>query len=178
MAAGRSGLSRLPTVVVSLAVLGGVAAMVLGHRHVRNLEAWASASIVDRLGILAADPFGTAIVFPMDHRWLGFTITAGCSVAFLLPPFFVVVAGLIASRRVGVGRALFALLTVVTALLVVNQLRLLIVAASVRAWGYETGYERSHILLGTLASTLGVVIGVVLFLYLLTRNPARAAADG
>lgn len=63
-------------------------------------------------------------------------------------------------------------------LFAVNQIRLLIVSASMRAWGFETGYERSHILLGTLASTIGVILGVFFFLFLVTRRSEGAAGHG
>ncbi|CAN5204192.1 hypothetical protein BH18ACT4_BH18ACT4_06610 [soil metagenome] len=155
-----------------------VAVMLGAHPRVRMFEAWVSAGVADTLGVLDADRLGTAVIFPIDGVLVDYEITAGCSVAFLLPPFFVVAAALIASGRIGIRAGLATLGVVTVALLAVNQLRLLGVALSMRNWGFETGYERSHILLGTLASTIGVVAGVVLFVFMLTRQPAPAVSHG
>lgn len=153
----------------------GIAIAVV-HQSVQLLEAWVSAGLASALGLVPAESFGSAVVFPIDGRMVGFTITAGCSVAFLLPVFFVVAAVLVALGRIDVGRAVVTVVAVSATLFAVNQVRLLIVSASMRAWGFETGYERSHILLGSLASTIGVVLGVFLFLFLVTR-PSTAGAD-
>ncbi len=159
----------VPPSLTALAVVTAGIAIAVAHRSVQAAEAWMSAGLATALGLVTAEPFGSAVVFPIDGRNVGFTITPGCSVAFLLPFFFVVAAALLASGRIGPGRAAFTVVAVSVTLFAVNQLRLLIVSASMRGWGFETGYERSHILLGTLASTIGVIVGVLLFLFLVTR---------
>lgn len=165
-----------PATLGVLAVLALGISIAVSHQAVRYLEAWFSAEVASSLGVVQAHQVGSAVVFPLDGRLVGFTITPGCSVAFLLPFFFVVAAGLLAFGRIGMRRALATVVAVSATLFVVNQVRLLIVSASMQGWGFETGYERSHVLLGSLASTIGVVLGVFLFLYLVTRS-SKAAAD-
>jgi hypothetical protein len=59
----------------------------------------------------------------------------------------------------------------------VNQLRLAIIVASMRLWGYEAGYERSHILIGSAVTTLGLAAVVALFVFALAggRRPHPGA---
>lgn len=82
-------------------------AIAMAHRSVQMLEAWLSAGLSNVLSVVPAETFGSAVVFPLDGRMVGFTVTAGCSVAFLLPVFFVVAAALVAFGRIDVGRAVF-----------------------------------------------------------------------
>lgn len=167
----------IPPSLAAIVVVAGGIAVAVGHRSVQSLEAWLSAGLANGLGLVPAEPFGTAVVFPLDGRMVGFTITPGCSVAFLLPVFFVAAAALLAFGRISTSRAVVTVVAVSATLFVVNQVRLLIVSASMRGWGFELGYERSHILLGSLASTLGVVLGVILFLFLVTRR-SQAVSGG
>lgn len=169
---------RFPPMLAAFGVAAAGISIAVAHRSVQILEAWLSAGLANGLGVVPAEPFGIAVVFPLDGRNVGFTITPGCSVAFLLPVFFVVAAALVAFGRIGISRAVFTVAVVSATLFAVNQLRLLIVSASMQGWGFETGYERSHILLGTLASTTGVVFGVFLFLFLVTRPRQTGAGHG
>ncbi len=168
-------LWSVPPSLAAVVVVAAGIAVAVAHRSVQAAEAWMSAGLATASGLVTAQPFGSAVVFPLDGRNVGFTITPGCSVAFLLPFFFVVAAALLASGRISAGRAVFSIVAVSATLFAVNQVRLLIVSASMRGWGFETGYERSHILLGTLASTIGVIVGVLLFLFLVTR-PSKTGA--
>lgn len=168
------GVRLPPSLAAVLMVVAGVGVAV-DQVRVRALEAWLSAGLAKGLDVVQAEPFGSAVVFPLDGRQVGFSITPGCSVAFLLPFFFVVAAALLAFERITPRRSVVTIVAVSAVLFAVNQVRLLIVSASMQGWGFETGYERSHILLGTLASTIGVVLGVFLFLYLVTR-PSRSAS--
>ncbi|HWH35705.1 MAG TPA: hypothetical protein VNT56_10365 [Acidimicrobiales bacterium] len=172
-------VGRLPGPAPALA--GGALAAVgiavaVAQSTVRSIEAWLSAGLGRGLGLVEAEPLRSAVVFELEGRSVGFTITPGCSVAFLVPFFFVVAAGLVAVGRIHLRRAVTAVTVVTAALFAVNQLRLLIVTASMRGWGFEAGYERSHVLLGTLASTVGVVLAVFLFLFVVTRH--RPEPDG
>lgn len=172
---GRHSLRVPPSLPAGLVVAAGITIAVC-HQSVRAVEAWLSAGLASALGVVPAEPLGNAVVFSLDGRLVGFTITPGCSVAFLLPFFFVVAAALVASGRVGIRQAVVTIVTVSATLFAVNQARLLIVSASMQGWGFETGYERSHILLGTLTSTIGVVLGIFLFLFMLTRS-SRITTD-
>jgi hypothetical protein len=149
-------------------------ALLVGQAQVRRFEAAASARLVGSLGIVSAHALGTAVVFHLGSGFFGYVLTPGCTVAFLISPFFfLLAAALVAAPRIAVRRALMTLAIISVLLFVVNQLRLVVFAASMRAWGFKTGYERSHVFLGTIASTLGLVAALLLFLAVLSggRRP-------
>ncbi len=151
-------------------------ALLVGQAQVRLVEAAASAWVLASLGIVRAHALGTVVVFHLDNGFFGFSLTPGCTAAFLISPFFFLLAGtLMAAPRIAVRRALVTLATISALLFIVNQLRFMVFAASVRAWGFQTGYERSHVFLGTIASTLGLVAALLLFLAVLSRG--RRSAD-
>jgi len=79
-------------------------------------------------------------------------------------PFALLTALLLLAGRVQPGRAGATVALFAVVLILVNQLRLLVIILSVRGWGFETGFARSHVLLGTVVSTVGVVGGLLLFL--------------
>lgn len=168
----------IPPLLAAVVVAATGITIAVAHRSVQLLEAWLSAGLANGLGVVSAETFGSAVVFPLDGRMVGFTITPGCSVAFVLPVFFLVAAALVAFGRIDIGQAVVTVVAVSATLFAVNQIRLLIVSASMRAWGFDLGYERSHILLGTFASTIGVVLGVFLFLFLVTRRSSAATDHG
>jgi hypothetical protein len=59
-------------------------------------------------------------------------------------------------RRTVVSVAAIAIL-----IAVINQGRLWLIGASMRHWGFQTGYDRSHVLAGGVLSTIGVTLGLV-----------------
>lgn len=155
--------------VAALVAVAGVA-LIVRQGSVRILEAAAAAQLSSHLGVVQAQSVGRAVIFPLDGHFVGFYLSASCTVALLLSPFFLVTAGLLLGRRIGLGRGLRTLGAVSILLFVVNQLRLVVIAASMRLWGAHTGYEQSHVLLGTVVSTVGLVAGVVLFVVALARE--------
>lgn len=160
-------LTRIDAVVIAVAGVG----VLLTERHMRQVEASVSAFLL-RITHLApvAHHTGSAVVFTQQDHWVGYSIAAGCTAALLIAPFFFVSAGLLLSGRVSLRRGLLALLIASVLVWAVNQLRLLLIAASMQLWGFRTGYNRSHVLAGGVLSTFGVAIGIVLFLALMIRE--------
>ncbi len=146
------------------------AAVITQQSLVRGLEATTGAGVARWLGLVPAEAIGSAVVFPLRGRLVGYAVTEGCTVAFLIAPFFVIAALLIASRRTPPRRGLTALATLTVVFFTVNQARLFVVAASMRVWGFRPGYERSHVFLGTMLSTVGAVIGLLLFVWLVADH--------
>jgi exosortase/archaeosortase family protein len=156
---------------VRLAAAGGLAASgvaLLALQHsIREQEAHLSAWVVRASGLLAAHPFGTAVVFPLGRRFAGYSLSPGCTAAFLVAPFCFLFAGAVAlAPRLPLSRAAVALGTVAAILFVVNQIRLMVIAAAIESWGFQLGYERSHVFLGTVVSTVGLVFGLVVFAFM------------
>jgi len=160
-------LTRLDAVLITAAGIGVLAT----ETHMRQVEASVSAFVL-RITHLApvAHPTGSAVIFTQDNHWVGYSIAAGCTAALLIAPFFFVSAALLLSGRVSVRRGLIALLIASALVWAVNQLRLLLIAASMQLWGFRTGYNRSHVLAGGVLSTFGVAIGIVLFLAVMIRE--------
>jgi len=157
-----------------MSLVGLGVAVITQESLVRGLEARTGAHAARLLGLVPARAVGSAVVFPLDGRFVGYAVTEGCTVAFLVAPFFVIAALLIASHRTPPRRGLVALVTLTVVFFGVNQARLFVVAASMRAWGFRPGYERSHVFLGTTLSTIGAVVGLLLFVWLVIDGRARA----
>ena len=143
---------------------GSALLLVVGQEHVRRLEAAGSAALVTLTGVAPADALGTAVTFPVGDRLAGFTVAPGCTAALLVAPFFVVAGVLLAAGRVEPGKAATTVALFAAVVIVVNQLRLLVIAAAMRTWGYPVGFDRSHVLMGSFVSTIGVAGGLLLFL--------------
>jgi len=153
-----------------VAIVIGAVVMMVSQAAIRLAEARVSAGVIDVTRVAHAQSIGSSVVFPLRNAFVGFTITLGCTAALLVVPFFALTSGLIVARRASVQRGVATLALLVVALFVVNQARLLVIALSMRIWGFERGFEVSHVLLGTVVSTLGVLGGLLLYLWVLLRS--------
>ncbi|MEU6078405.1 hypothetical protein [Micromonospora sp. NPDC047074] len=166
----------LSWVQAALGALCGVAlgALLLRRWHdVAVAEAWLNARLVSATGLADTNSVGAAVVFRLDERWVGFLVSTGCSVAMLLIPPFVLAALLVGFRRVTFPRAVTAVALAVALLVTINQLRFASVVLAMRTWGFEVGYQRSHVLIGSAISTLGLIAVAILFLMLVGRRTVR-----
>lgn len=152
--------------------------LVIAQRPIRVFEASISALVLQGLSFGSSASVGSAVVFAESGRLVGFSLTLGCTAALLLLPFFLITAGLVASRRIPARRAAGSLAVATVVVLLVNQLRFLVVAVSMRVWGHETGYERSHVFLGSMLSTAGLMAGVLVFVVGLAKDQGRTNVDG
>ncbi|PRY16874.1 exosortase/archaeosortase family protein [Kineococcus rhizosphaerae] len=168
------GLVRPVLALGSLAVL--VALFVLAHR-VQETEAAVSAALARAAGLSDAHHLGSVVLFSVQGNWTGYQVTLGCTVAFLIVPFFAGTAVLVSIRRVPVLRALAGLTTAITTVVAFNQLRLLTIALGMATWGPDAGYSYTHVFVGTTISTFGVVLAGVAYLGVLLRGTfTRAGA--
>ncbi|WP_329108800.1 hypothetical protein OG792_09195 [Micromonospora sp. NBC_01699] len=162
-------------------ILAGTAVSVLmlwRWHDVASVEAWLNAQLVAASGLADARSIGSAVVFPLDHRLVGFGVTAGCSVALLLVPPLVMAAFFLGIRRVSLLRATVSSALAIVLLVLVNQVRLAAVVGSMRIWGFQTGYERSHVLIGSAITTGGLIVIGVLFVVVLTGGRRRGGPAG
>jgi hypothetical protein len=175
ISAGRLSRQDDTTTVMAAGVLAVVAiAMLVMQQVVRRVEATLSAGVLRVLHIRSAESLGVSVVFPLRGHFVGYTLSVGCSAALLIIPFVLVSAGLLGTGRVPLRRCLQSLGMVTVILIVVNQMRFLVIAASMVLWGFRVGYERSHVFFGTLLSTVGVVAGVIVFIFMLGGEGRRA----
>jgi len=166
------GARALTASAVTLLLLAAGVAVLTEQALVRGLEARSAAHLAHLVGLVPARSIGSSVVFPLGDRFVGYTVTEGCTVAFLVAPFCLIAAVLVASRHTAPRRGLRALAVVTIVLFMANQARLFVIAASMRALGFESGYELSHVFLGTVLTTLGAVIGLLLFVWLVANESA------
>jgi len=155
----------VPRLLLAAAALAAGAGLIVWQASVRRVEAAVSARLVSLIGLLPAHRLGTAVVFILRGRFVGYNLTPECTAAFLIAPFFFIgAAAIVAAPRVPILRTVTTVALITALLFVVNQVRLAVIAGSMRAWGFVPGYDISHVLLGTMVSTLGIVGGLLLFL--------------
>jgi exosortase/archaeosortase family protein len=94
---------------------------------------------------------------------IGIRITSECTVALLIGPLFLLSAALLAFARPTIPRLLAGLLLGLVTVVVVNQLRLGIIAISMQHWGMA-GYHVSHTFIGTVVALAGFVIAALAML--------------
>jgi exosortase/archaeosortase family protein len=157
----RSVLRIIGVLAAGLIAAGG---LIVFSRTVTRGEAQLNGWLVHATGLANAHPVGSAVIFPLHGRWVGFLVTAGCSVVLPLLPPLLIASALVAVGRVRLWRAVLTFAVTIALLVVVNQIRLAVIVAAMRAWGYETGYERSHILIGSAITTLGLAAVAIIFL--------------
>ncbi|WP_180357652.1 hypothetical protein [Streptomyces sp. NP160] len=168
------GLAR-PAVAAGTAT--AVVAVLVGGRWLRVAEAAVSEQVARAVGTPDVQRVGTAVTFDLDGRAVGYGITLGCTVAFLLVPFLLAAGLVLTLQRASAPRTLAALGAAVAVVAVTNQVRLLVILCGIRALGLERGYSATHVLVGTTVSTVGVVGAALLFLFLVTRG-ARGVRRG
>lgn len=171
-ASPRRPVDRVAVPLGAIALVIGVG-LLFGQGRFRVSEARFTAFAMRLVHMRPAVSLGDNVVFPLHGRWVGFSLSVACTAALLLVPFFVIAGLLLVARRVESRRAVVALAVTTAVIFLVNQLRLLVIAGSMLAWGFTTGYERSHVFLGTVLSTLGVIGGVIIFVWMLVGKPGQ-----
>jgi exosortase/archaeosortase family protein len=100
-------------------------------------------------------------------------ITSECTVALLLAPLCLLAAALIAFARTRWYRVLLGLSVGLVTAVVVNQLRLGLIAVSMQRWGLN-GYHVSHKFVGTVIALAGFVAAALAMLRIATASTSRA----
>jgi exosortase/archaeosortase family protein len=157
-------------ILVALAVL-----LFLRAREERLAEAWLQASLL-RAGGIHAERIGTAVLVDVGGRPSGIDLTTGCSIGPLLGVFLAAAAPFVWYRALSLSRLLAAVGQLTGLLVLTNQLRITAIVLSMRRWGFERGYDVSHVFLGSAITTVGFVAGVVLFVRLVAARPKVSGA--
>ncbi|PRY13337.1 hypothetical protein [Kineococcus rhizosphaerae] len=162
---------------LTAALLAATVVLLAHDRAVRHAEACASAFLVRSTWGPDASCTVDNVLFRIDGRLVGQTVTIGCSAVVLIVPFVVVATLLLPVRRMPAVVTLGALGFAAVVVAGVNQLRLLTIATGMHLWGLEHGYGVTHVLAGSIVSTVGIVAGGLTFVVLLTRG-ARVVRRG
>ncbi|HEY1573414.1 MAG TPA: exosortase P [Pseudonocardiaceae bacterium] len=166
--------SALPHRLLITALVVLATALVIAHRVYQTVEISLAGLLLHAFtssGVyVVADQqtvyFGLGSTHP-----LGLTMTPECTSAFLLIPLVLVSAVLVALRPAIAKRVLGSLALAALILIVVNQLRIMTLAALVGWLGTNRGYYWGHTMIGSLVSVFGGAIALVLFVWLATRQP-------
>jgi exosortase/archaeosortase family protein len=176
VAGHRSWAHRLLIVALLAAAVG----LVIGHLAYQTVEV-SLAGLLLRLfsssGVYVAAGQQTVYFGLGTTRPLGLTMTPECTSAFLLLPLVLVGALLIGLRPRIAGRVMWSLGVAAVVLVVVNQVRILVMAGLVSWLGTDRGYYWGHTMVGSMVSVFGGAIALVLFVWLATRGGA-GHADG
>jgi exosortase/archaeosortase family protein len=168
--------SALPHRLLIAGLLALAVALVLAHRAYQTAEislAGLFLHLFTSSGVYVAAGQQTVYFGLGSANPLGLTMTPECTSAFLLIPLVLVSAALVALRP-AIGRRVLASLGVATLILiVVNQLRIMTLAALVGWLGTDRGYYWGHTMIGSLVSVFGGAIALVLFVWLATKQPKQ-----
>lgn len=160
---------RLLVVALSAAAVG----LVVGHLAYQTVEVSLSGLLLrlfSSSGVYVAAGQHTVYFGLGSSHPLGLTMTPECTSAFLLVPLLLVGALLIGLRPRIAGRVMWSLALAAVILVVVNQVRILVMAGLVNWLGTDRGYYWGHTMVGSMVSVFGGAIALVLFVWLATRG--------
>jgi exosortase/archaeosortase family protein len=166
--------SALPHRLLIAALIALATVLVIGHRTYQTIEislAGLLLHVFTSSGVYVAANQQTVYFGLGSSSPLGLTMTPECTSAFLLIPLILVSTVLIALRPAVTPRVLGSLALAAVILVVVNQLRIMTLAALVGWLGTNRGYYWGHTMIGSLVSVFGGAIALVLFVWLATRQP-------
>ncbi len=149
--------------------------------QVRIVEAVVAQSLLARVMDGPVGQVNDIVTFPWTGGpIIGLKITEECTVAYLLGPMCLLVALLTVVTRSSLSRLAGGLFVGVGLLIVVNQIRVAIIAMSTQHWGLE-GYDITHKLVGTAISLIGFTIAALAMIVVATgrrqvRGMRRAGA--
>jgi exosortase/archaeosortase family protein len=168
-------LSPLHRSRVLAALLGAVAVgLLVEGRAVRTGEAGLQTVLLHLAGQESAH-VGTAALFRVQGALVGVSFTTGCSIGPVLAVFLGATAVAAAVRPLSARRVATSTLVLVGLFVLVNQLRVVVIVASMRWLGVARGYDLSHVFLGSIITTLGFLLAVVLFVRLLLAESGPSA---
>lgn len=162
---------------LSLSLLALGVLIVINEGAVRVAESHLLAFLMN-LGVadsalVATSAGNPAVAFELGGQWLALRITIQCAIALYLGPVLLVAALLVLSPRVSIARVLLATAIGLTALTLLNQLRLLLIGFGYGTWGTEA-FHWMHGPVGTGLMLVGIAGVLFLFVILCIRRGPRS----
>lgn len=161
--------------MAALALLAAAVLLFVYAREVRLGEAWLQTELL-HLGGIDAERIGTAVLVQIEGRLAGINLTTGCSIGPLLGVFLAATSPFVWYRALSLTRLIGAVTQLAALLVLANQIRIAAIVLSMRHWGFERGYDFSHVFLGSAITTVGFVGGLVLFVRLVASKPKATGA--
>jgi exosortase/archaeosortase family protein len=109
-------------------------------------------------------------------RAFGLQITSECTSALLLIPLLVMMGSFAIFTRLSLRRQLVAVVAGAFLILAVNALRVAGIAWATWKFGFDPGYQLSHVFVGSAFSLVGFVGSMLVALWILVRGGRRSRA--
>jgi len=170
--AQRSG----PRMIAGVGALSAAMLVLLSEGWYRGVEAaLAGRALSGLLGfpVMISRPLRT--VFFAFHgtgpaHMLGLQVTLGCSSDLLLAPILLFTGLLLLVGRSSALRVLLAASVAAAVVVLVNTLRLVLIALLVDWWGVETGFGWGHTLFGSVLTLAGMAVALGVFVVAVGRE--------
>lgn len=101
---------------------------------------------------------------------LGFQVTLGCSSDLLVAPLLLFTGLLLIVGQIPLSRVLLAMASAGGIVVVVNVLRLVMIAMMVNWWGAEAGFGWGHTLFGSVLTLAGMAAAMFACVFVLNRG--------
>jgi exosortase/archaeosortase family protein len=164
---------------VAVVLLLGAVALVVWHRVYRTIEMQLAGGLIRLFtsdGVYVAAQRQSVYFGLGGETPFGLRMSPECTSAFLLLPLLLVGAVMILLRPHIARQVLGALGFSLVALILVNQLRLLMLVGLIDWLGTDRGYYLGHTVFGSLISILGGAAALVLFVWLAIWSPRKESA--
>lgn len=159
--------------VLAALLLAVAAALIVWQRAYRTGEMFLAGGIIQLFspdGVYVAARRQSVYFGLGSETPFGLRMSPECTSAFLLLPLLLVGAVMIVLRPRITRQVLVALGLAVVALVIVNQLRVLLLVGLIDWLGSGRGYYLGHTLFGSLVSVFGGAAALVMFAWLATRS--------
>jgi exosortase/archaeosortase family protein len=164
--------------VLALLLLAGAAALIVWQRAYRTGEMILAGGVIRLFspdGVYVAAQRQSVYFGLGSDTPFGLRMSPECTSAFLLLPLVLVSAVMTVLRPQIARRVLGALGAAAVALILINQLRVLLLVGLIDWFGTDQGYYLGHTLFGSLVSVIGGAAALVMFVWLATRPPRPEA---
>jgi exosortase/archaeosortase family protein len=168
-------LRRMRRQVLSLMLAASGVALLVFARDVRVFEAYVQHTLLGWAGV-NTEHVQTALLFLIQGHRFGISLTPGCSIGPLLGVFLIAASPFAYFRDLPVRRVVVSAIELMAVFVISNQVRFAVIIGAMKHWGFERGYEATHVFLGSAITTVGFVIGATLFIRLLASRPSAAPA--
>lgn len=164
---------------LAVLLLAIAAALIIWQRTYRTVEMMLAGGVIRLFtsdGVYVAASRQSVYFGLGSDTPFGLRMSPECTSAFLLLPLLVIGAVMIVLRPRIARQVLVALGVAVVALILVNQLRLLMLVGLIDWLGTDRGYYLGHTMFGSLISVIGGAAALVMFVWLATRSPRRKSS--
>jgi exosortase/archaeosortase family protein len=105
-----------------------------------------------------------------NAHMLGFQVTLGCSSDLLVAPLLLFTGLLLILGQIPPSRVLLAMASAAAIVIIVNVLRLVMIAMMVDWWGVQTGFGWGHTLFGSVLTLAGMAAAMAACVFVLNRG--------